>query len=74
MLLIHATETFKQLGCFLGASDHGASKSIYAKDPDGHEFELTWQIPRQDWGDFEYEAIVAPLDLSAELDRYHSLE
>ena len=70
--LAKATEVLTELGCFLSATDHGASKSIYARDPDGHEFELTWQIPRKDWGKFEHEAMVAPLDLSAELARYGS--
>ena len=26
-------------------SDHGTTKSLYAKDPDGLEFEVVWLIP-----------------------------
>jgi len=55
---------------FRGSSDHGASKSIYGQDPDGYEFEITWQIPREEWGKFEQQAIVAPLNLRVELERY----
>ena len=29
----------------VGASDHGTTKSLYAKDPDGIEFEVVWIIP-----------------------------
>jgi catechol-2,3-dioxygenase len=55
--------------CLVGASDHGANKSLYAKDPDGLEFEVMWLVPREDWGDEEHEAIIRPLDLEAELQR-----
>jgi catechol-2,3-dioxygenase len=36
-------------GALVGASDHGVSKSLYAKDPDGIEFEIMWRVPRKDW-------------------------
>jgi len=29
----------------VGQSDHGVSLSLYAKDPDGLEFELFWTVP-----------------------------
>ena len=29
----------------VGMSDHGATKSLYGKDPDGLEFEVVWLIP-----------------------------
>ena len=29
----------------VGASDHGTTKSLYARDPDGIEFEVVWIIP-----------------------------
>ena len=32
-------------GALVGASDHGTTKSLYAKDPDGIEFEVAWVIP-----------------------------
>ncbi len=65
-----AAQTLKERGCLQGASDHGASKSIYGCDPDGIEFEITWQLPREEWGKYENSAIVAPLNLQKELERY----
>ncbi|HTK17056.1 MAG TPA: VOC family protein [Acidimicrobiia bacterium] len=50
----------------VGASDHGANKSLYAVDPDGLEFEVMWLVPPRLWGAEEHEAIVRPLDLDAE--------
>jgi catechol-2,3-dioxygenase len=29
----------------VGSSDHGTTKSLYGKDPDGLEFEIVWLIP-----------------------------
>jgi catechol-2,3-dioxygenase len=56
----------------VGASDHGANKSLYAKDPDGLEFEVMWLVPAEFWGDEEHEAIIRPLSLEAELRRFSS--
>ncbi len=33
----------------IGESDHGVSKSLYAKDLDGIEFEIMWAVPKADW-------------------------
>ncbi len=56
-----------QMGALVGESDHGVSKSLYGKDPDGIEFEVMWQVPRSQWGDMERDAITKRLDLAAEL-------
>lgn len=32
-----------------GASDHGVSKAIYLRDPDGNGVELYWDRPEADW-------------------------
>ena len=58
------------LGALVGESDHGVSKSLYAHDPDGIEFEVMWAIPREDWGALEHEPVVQQLDLGAELARW----
>ncbi|NUU25352.1 MAG: VOC family protein [Streptomycetaceae bacterium] len=29
----------------VGAGDHGTTKALYAKDPDGLEFEVSWLLP-----------------------------
>lgn len=55
----------------VGASDHALTKSLYAKDPDGIEFEVMWQIP-SGAADRDRTDLVAtrPLDLDAEIERY----
>jgi catechol-2,3-dioxygenase len=58
------------LGALTGESDHGATKSLYGADPDGNEFELMWMVPRDQWGEYDRRAIVAPLDLDRELARF----
>ena len=34
-----------EAGSLVGASDHGTTKALYAKDPDGLEFEVCWLVP-----------------------------
>jgi catechol-2,3-dioxygenase len=36
-------------GALVGESDHRVSKSLYAKDPSGIEFEVMWRVPAEDW-------------------------
>lgn len=60
----------QRMGALVGQSDHGATKSLYAQDPDGNEFEVMWLVPRDQWGAKEHEATVDPLDLDAELARH----
>jgi catechol-2,3-dioxygenase len=58
-------------GALVGASDHRVSKSLYAKDPSGIEFEVMWRVPAEDWEQETREgAMIAPLDLEAELARW----
>ena len=68
--LARAAQVLSGEGALGGASDHGATKSLYGQDPDGNEFEIMWMVPREDWGDYESEAVVQPLNLDAELSRY----
>jgi catechol-2,3-dioxygenase len=68
--LATARVTLANMGALSGESDHGATKSLYGKDPDGNEFEVMWMVPREDWGRFERDAVVQPLDLSRETARY----
>jgi catechol-2,3-dioxygenase len=60
-------------GALVGASDHGPNKSLYAKDPDGIEFEVMWLVPADQWGEEEHQAIIRPLDLDAEQRRFAGL-
>ena len=57
---------------FVGASNHGTTKSLYAKDPDGLELELVWLLPAHliEADDVAAKATVGPLDLDAELRRF----
>jgi catechol-2,3-dioxygenase len=57
-------------GAITGESDHGATKSVYGADPDGHEFEVMWLVPREHWGEYEKKAPTLPLDIEAELRRF----
>jgi catechol-2,3-dioxygenase len=68
--LVEMAARLRDLGALTGASDHGVSKSLYGRDPDGNEFEVMWEVPREAWGRFEDEATVMPLDLEAELRRW----
>jgi catechol-2,3-dioxygenase len=62
--------TLEALGALVGQSDHGATKSLYGRDPDGNEFEVMWMVPRAQWGEYEHSAPVAPLDMEAEVARH----
>ncbi len=59
-----------EIGALAGESDHGATKSVYGLDPDGHEFEIMWMVPRELWGEYESQAPTQRLDLDAELARF----
>jgi catechol-2,3-dioxygenase len=65
--LVDVRARLMQMGALVGESDHGVTKSLYAKDVDGNEFEVMWAVPREEWGDLEHEAITKPLNLEREL-------
>jgi catechol 2,3-dioxygenase-like lactoylglutathione lyase family enzyme len=55
----------------VGASDHGTTKSLYGKDPDGLEFEIVWIIPADLLTDEDRDKTgVARLNLPAEIEKY----
>ena len=58
------------LGALTGQSDHGATKSLYGADPDGNEFEVMWLVPRDQWGQYDKRAVVEPLNLAREVERF----
>ena len=45
--LVDLRERLSAAGALVGASDHGATKSLYAEDPDGLEFEVCWVVPAE---------------------------
>ena len=68
--LSEARATLAEFSALIGESDHGATKSLYGKDTDGNEFEIMWLVPREDWGEYERDAVIERLDLERELGRY----
>ncbi|WP_433436327.1 VOC family protein [Nonomuraea sp. CA-141351] len=61
-----------ELGALVGASDHGTTKALYAKDPDGLEFEVSWLVPASLLTDeiLAARAGIRPLDLGADKERF----
>jgi catechol-2,3-dioxygenase len=60
-------------GALVGASDHGTTKSLYAHDPDGLEFEVVWIIPAHLLDQAAIESgkgRILPLDIAKEKARY----
>ena len=56
-------------GALVGASDHGSTKALYAKDPDDIEFEVSWLVPA-DRLDATLQVGTRPLRLDEEIERY----
>lgn len=59
-------------GALTGASDHGTTKSLYGRDPDGLEFEIAWIVPADQLDDTARSARtrIGALDLDREKRRY----
>jgi catechol-2,3-dioxygenase len=47
--LASVREKLLEAGALVGESDHRVSKSLYAKDPSGIEFEVMRRVPAEDW-------------------------
>src|SRR3712207_8982939 len=70
--LARIRDALLQAGALVGASDHATTKALYAQDPDGIEFEVSWLLPA-DLITAEVTdgaAMTAPLDLDREIERY----
>jgi catechol-2,3-dioxygenase len=60
-----------EVGSLVGASDHVVSKSLYAKDPDGLEFEVSWFVPRDRvTPEMEENMAIGRLDIDAEIEHW----
>lgn len=68
--LEQARMTLANLDAFTGESSHGATKSVYGKDPDDNEFEVMWMVPKESWGEYANAAPVDRLDLAAEVSQW----
>jgi catechol-2,3-dioxygenase len=62
--LARARRRLAEAGALVGQSDHGVSLSLYAKDPDGLEFEVFWTVPGGT------PVRTRALDLDAEVERW----
>lgn len=70
--LVDLSRSLAAADALVGASDHGTTKSLYAKDPDGLEFEVVWLIPAALLTDADRSArtSVRALHLEAEIERF----
>ena len=70
--LSRIADALRDVGALVGASDHSTTKALYAKDPDGIEFEVSWLVPadRLDDAIIAGRSRLAPLDIDAEIERY----
>lgn len=71
--LAEHADRLRAAGALVGASDHVTTKALYAKDPDGIEFEVSWLVPL-DRVTAEMRATpgTSPLDLDAEITHWGS--
>jgi len=70
--LERTAQALAEAGALVGSSDHGTTKSLYGKDPDGLEFEIVWLIPADQLADADRDARkrIRPLDLRREQERF----
>ena len=70
--LIETRQKLLEAGALVGESDHRLSKSVYAKDPSGIEFEVMWRVPVADWEAelAQGDAYTVPLDWDRTLTRW----
>ena len=68
--LARAASVLAEMDALTGMSDHGATKSLYGRDPDGIEFEVMWLVPRDQWGEYEDRGVTLPLDMQREVARF----
>jgi catechol-2,3-dioxygenase len=69
--LADARARLQAAGALVGESDHRVSKSLYAKDPNGIEFEVMWRVPAEDWAaETASGGTTLPLDWDATLARW----
>ncbi|GAA0375828.1 glyoxalase [Acrocarpospora corrugata] len=61
-----------ELGALVGASDHSTTKALYAKDPDGLEFEVSWLVPLSLLSEdvIKAKTSIRPLDIAREKARF----
>ncbi|MFI7586582.1 VOC family protein [Spongisporangium articulatum] len=70
--LARIRDALTEAAALVGASDHGTTKALYARDPDGIEFEVSWLLPADliDESVLAARSTIGPLDLEREISRY----
>ncbi len=70
--LARVRDVLQRAGALVGASDHVTTKALYAQDPDGLEFEVSWLVPAALITPelTEGAPMTAPLDLDREIARF----
>ena len=61
-----------QRNALVGSSDHGSTKALYARDPDGIELEVSWLVPAAllDEEAVAGRSTIRPLSIAREKERY----
>jgi catechol-2,3-dioxygenase len=67
--LARLADKLRDVGALVGATDHGTTRALYAKDPDGLELELTWIIPAELLTGADTPAM-KPLNLQSDIERF----
>ena len=70
--LAEVAQKLTERGALAGATDHGTTKALYGKDPDGLEFEVMWLVPKDRLTPeiLAARSTLAPLDLRGEIERF----
>jgi catechol-2,3-dioxygenase len=66
--LVEAQRQLTELGALVGENNHGMSRSLYAKDPDGIELEVMWEVPLDLYDENDPSNVA--LDLDADIARW----
>jgi catechol-2,3-dioxygenase len=66
--LVDVRRRLIEIGSYVGENNHGVSRSIYAHDLDGIEFEVMWELPIELMAPDEPSNV--PLDLDADIARF----
>ena len=70
--LAEVAQKLTERGALAGATDHGTTKALYGKDPDGLEFEVMWLVPKDRLTPeiLAARSALSPLDLPGEIERF----
>jgi catechol-2,3-dioxygenase len=67
--LVEIGARLSEEGALVGATDHGTTKALYGRDPDGLEFEVSWLVPAHLITD-DIVIGARQLDLAEEIERF----